>query len=517
MKAKLILAATWVLLATTSNVSHATETEAQAEAVHATEVKEAAYPDDSTVPSIDAAEYYSAEDSSQILKKWTAEDRKIASNQSFSESDMTPSMKSIRDKILASKTAADFDARLAELEANYEKLDDDAKFFAAQMIMMKPLRGVVWRLRPLFEQKSGLFKSFSGNPATHSSAVTILRFVNHATSISVPTAQADALFDFVVSPNKDMRLAQQFKTVGQFQLFLAKEILPATLKASKRVSALFNKSKNIPFVWDNKIMYGPGSFRDGIRRYVGFNEPEIALTNAAMLRAAQGIAIFCAYNQDELINVAGRLAKLYGIDGYSSEVLGVTSAERAKILNSFRSKGFLSLRTPKFMSVAYDLLKLSTSFVANAADLLQAQPASSAVLVNPLFFKSDVQPRLATGVASLQSTVSKRTPVRNLLTGETVELDVPAFYANPPKSLLDLLPTAWVNSQSREITVKNTAGENLSYRDYNEGRPTGWNVQAWKTLFPSLKSGANVDDAFRIVQYSGSPSIAINGLTGFIF
>ena len=468
--------------------------------------------------SIGESDYFDEQAANEIVAFTAKGTRKIATDQNYDESSLTPAFKAIRDKFLSAKAPEDLDTQLADLEAKYNALSDDAKFFAAQMIMMKPLRGIVWRLRPLFEKKSGTFAIFSGNPATHSAVVSALRLVYHATEIYVPTQQADALFKFAVAPSKEMRLAQQFKTVSQYQTFLMDELYPELSKAAKRIKTLFKPTTKLPFVWDNQMMYGAASFQDGIQRYVGFNEAELALTQAAILRSMHGIYSFCAYNQDELINVAGQLGKVYGIDGYRSQhELGVTSSERTTVLNSFRSKGFLDLKNADYMGKAYTALRTSVKYTVKAQEILQNQPARNGAILNPLFFKSDAQPRLASGTAALWTTVNQLAPVRNLLTGEVVVVNLPAFYSEPPASLLDLLPIGWQKPESHEINILNTAGETLKYRDYSEGSPTRWEVSRWNKLFPELKPGASISDAFRTIQYSGGPALVLGGLTSFIF
>ena len=458
-----------------------------------------------------------------MISSWAKKERKPASSGAFDESDLSPSYKHIRDQILSAKTADDFEARLTALEAGYDGMTEDAKFFAAQMIMLKPLRGVVWRLRPLFETGGG-FLSFSGNKGTHSAAVSALRFVSHAINVYLPTDQSEALFDYLTVPSKNMKSSQQFTGVSQFQQYLRTEVYPSIEGTVMRLSA-FESSKARPYIWDNKVLFGTGAFEDGIKRYVGFHDAEYLATMGALHKSLNNLLLTCAYNQDALMDVMGAMGKLYGVDGFRSADLGVTSKEKAETLNSFRNTNFLTLKTTKkdpdfgkkYFKAAYVHLKLSAEYMKATYQVVKDQPASTANVINPLFFNEKGNPELGAGVLSLSQAVNEQTTVRSGITGETLVVDIPSFYSNPPQNLLALLPNSWESSAKRETTFKNASGENLTYRNYREGRPKTWNKAQWQALFPSMGKEQNVDDAFRVLGYSHGPSMILGSLAYFVY
>lgn len=82
--------------------------------------------------------------------------RKIASSQTFSESDLSADFKKLRTEWLKVETPDQFEALLKNSYANLDSYSDDTKYFLTQAHVALPLRGIVWRLRPLFE-KGNLF------------------------------------------------------------------------------------------------------------------------------------------------------------------------------------------------------------------------------------------------------------------------------------------------------------------------------------------------------------------------
>lgn len=68
------------------------------------------------------------------------------------------------------------------------------------MLQIEPFRGIVWRLRPLFETRG----MFSGNKATRSAAVTLIRAAGNLQNLYLPTEQWKAGFDYVAPPSTKM-------------------------------------------------------------------------------------------------------------------------------------------------------------------------------------------------------------------------------------------------------------------------------------------------------------------------
>lgn len=467
---------------------------------------------------------YDPKVASEMIARWAKGERKPNNSATmYGESDLGGFAK-IRDELLKISSPEDIDRQILNLERQYKDLPPEAQFFAAQLIMLKPLRGIVWRLRPLFESKNGKFDFFSGNSATHSAAVTMLRMVSHATSVYVPTGQSRALFNYLVTPSVDMKLEDQFRFVSRYQTYLRTEFYNALIVAAARLTPLYRQSR--AYVWDNKIFYGTGSFDDDIRRYVGFDEAAVQLTAAAIQKSAHDVMVFCAFDQEQLMNVMGSMAKLYGVNGFASQELGVTSRARSATLKPYRETGFLNLlpfgakdnKVGKArLQTAYTHLVAAVELSKTGYDILAASPEGNSNVLNPLFFKGNAQPHLQAGVGNLVKIVNGRTDIRSGITGESVTIDIPNFYRNPPDNLMDLLPTGWLSVQNQEDSITNKAGQKLFFRNYKEGSPTTWKTGVWKNLFPSVGGKITVADAFRTVSASYGPSIILGPMSYFIY
>jgi hypothetical protein len=392
------------------------------------------------------------------------------------------------------------------------------------MIALKPLRGVVWNLRPLFEKgEDRLFGKLRGNFATHSAAVTMLRMVAQTTGLYLPTAQSAAMFDYLTIPRKTMHLKDRFDSVAKFQTFLRGPVLTALDTAAKEIEPM-HLVKGKSYVFDYQTVMGKDAFRDGIGQFGAYGDAEVLLTSAAIYRGLHNILVFNAYNQDELMNVMGDLAKMYGVNGVWSDELGVSTREKVEVLSSYAKKGFLKLRTSRsnaklgqgYMDEAFKYLDLSVQRTKDAYDILATLPGGVNTVLNPLFFKSDLQPELGQGVAKLEAAMKGKTPVRNVVTGKSIEIDIPNFYHNAPPDLLMLLPRPIPRGQQLEFSLKNDIGETLTYRNYREGQPKSYVASEWKRLFPNVSADTNMSEVFRNLAYSRGPALILGPLSYFI-
>ena len=86
-------------------------------------------------------------------------------------------------------------------------------------------------------------------------------------------------------------------------------------------------------------------------------------------------------------------------------------------------------------------------------------------------------------------------------------MDLPNFYANPPKDLKALLPVRF-NTKNKEFRVSLPEINNMNkkkpviFRNYYYGSPEGWDAKAYKGLFPNVKSGSDISHYTRILNQS---------------
>lgn len=448
-----------------------------------------------------------------------ASKRKIASSQTFSESDLSADFKKLRTEWLKVQTPDQLEGLLKTSYANFDSYSDDTKYFLTQAHVALPLRGIVWRLRPLFEKGN----SFLGNKATHVTAIQILRSVAGTIDMALPTDQGKATFKYFTEPSTDMSNASQFKSIAEFQNFLSDVMVKKLQESTTRIETLIAKNPSTIFVWDNKMLFGTGAFRDDIQRYSGHGAAEMHLAASAYYRSLHGILVFGAYNQDQSLDVAKKLGAHVGQDsisilGKEKEDLGLTDQERVGVMKEFTSKGFLSLRDTasnpygtKMMKQAYIALK-NYVFHANAAyALLQDKDANPAMALNPIHFSSESQAHLSKGISNMVAVVKGEAEVRDPVSGKSVVVNLPAFYNNPPKNLSVLMATKFEQGEN-EKTIKAKNGESLKVRNYYKGRSIGWNNDAWKAIVPSAagQSSEYMAEARRIIRYSRGTSLVMN-------
>jgi hypothetical protein len=454
---------------------------------------------------------------SKATTKWK---RKVASSQTFSESDLSEDYKKLRGEWLKVTTADQLEALLKASYAKYDSYSDDTKYFLTQAHIALPLRGIVWRMRPLFEKGKG---KFIGNKSTHVMAVQMLRGVAASLDMALPTDQATASFAYITEPSQNMSTAQQFKSIEEFQNFLVGELSKKLNEGAIRVEALIQKNPTNIFVWDNKMQFGTGTFRDDIQRYSGHGIAEMNITEAGLYKTLHDVLVFCAYDQNLMPEISKKISSHLGHDsvsifGKEKEDLGITDEERIAILKDATKKGFLSLReTPNaygasLMGQAYKALVNFTYHSASAYEQLQGKDPNPSMGLNPIHFSSDSQNRLEKGVKNMEAVVRGVTEVRDPISGKSVTVNLPAFYANPPKSLSGLMAVQFEQG-SNEKTIRSVAsGETLIMRNYYKGRSIGWNNEVWKSYVPSA-AGQKSDymaEARRVIRYSLGTSVVFN-------
>lgn len=466
-----------------------------------------------TVVSFDDPEFI------KTKKEWSKLNRKIASNTSFSNSDVSADFQKLRDEWLQVKSGDEMEALLKASQVKYGSYSEDTRYFLAQMQLALPLRGIIWRLRPLFEEGKGFF----GNKSTHVTAVQAVRTVVSGLKTFLPTNQTDAAIQFFTEPSVEMTKSQQFHSVADVQLFLMETMIPAITEATERISALTQDSATKTFVWDNKIAFGHGSFDDEVQRFIGHGPAEMNFTLATLYRAQHNILVYCAYNQDLAIHLAGELGSHFGIDSSvfasKKEDMGMTDKERVTIVRKATTKKFLELRNyegtdygSKLMKQAYIALKNSVAHFERTNEYLQGRESAPAMSLNPVLFQAEGPLNLDKGIKNMKAVVDGVAEVRDPVSGSTVTLNLPAFYNEPPRSLSVLMPTGFEEGELQK-TIKNKQGETLVVRNYLRGRSTAWNNNAWKKYVPSAEGqkAGYMSEAQRIIHYSFGTS-AVFGL-----
>lgn len=424
-----------------------------------------------------------------------------------------------KDSFLAVKDAKGLD----KLFEKYEKLDPkktsaDLKFFLSQIRIFKSMRGIIWRLRPIVETK-GFAAQASGSKAVHSMTVSLLRGLSGNLAIYNPSSSWQAGFDYISAPSESMTPEDQFTTVSEFQNFVGGEILPKVIESRKQIEGIVRpmmKAKTpVGFVWDNQIAYGEGSFSDGIRQYFLFQEPEALATLGSLHMLSHSIYVFLAFNTDDMTKVFASLGRLQGVDSFiPGQDLGVSSAEKYKVIRKYANTGYLSLHKTtaanksgqELMKLAYLELKSASKLYQSAYKYLQVMNEEHTAVFNPVSFQMEQRPLLRLAVNNMVAAVGKKDNFKSPVTGEEITLDVKNFYNSMPANfnLTQMMPTGFKEGGPGEKVVVNKDNKQLTYRDYSIGRPTAWNNNAWARLVPSAQGqkAGYVAEVARVVKFT---------------
>lgn len=508
------------------------------------------------------------ENFNKVFAAWGKLARSPANSPDLRVIEKSPNFKNFVKELKAVNSADGLNKFLVEWNQKYESLSDDpqTQYFVAQMMPLIGMRGILWRLRPVFEYQgsrpSKIIKAqLSGSKATHAFIVSALRQMAVNIEAYLPTDRWRAGFDFIASPHPEFTTEHMYADFGMFQEEVSQFLVPAFGTAADRVAKIAERlPADQALVWDNTLNYGDQSFQDG-GRYTAHGQAEVRATASMLFFMQHSLGLFSAYDYKALPAVEAKVGKLYGIDG--GEDVGMTVEDRIKAIRSFRSEGFLDRLSSKKVSerlAQFNGKYANSKFPDGAARLASAKKALDWAIfhaveahkllsahkdsklnfgLNPVFYSAQNFPNLATGVKQLDVL---RNPgpqkVSSNLTGVTVNFDLSAFYdaQKSPENLMDLFPTGFqvckdsglgpnnrkkltqqqindgvvVDSvESHEIPVKLANGM-TEYRNYYCGRPLKWSNTHWMNYFPGAdKKGPGY---MRVVNETMMSSLGTNYL-----
>ncbi len=411
--------------------------------------------------------------------------RTIASEPEASENMMSKELKDFRKEFLAVQNSAQLDALLEKLDRNYDSYPNDLKFLAAQLIPLKTLRGIVWKMVPLFSKAK----------FTQSALASMVQQLASAQRVFFPTPQWRSGFEYLTEPMAATDL--RFNNMTELQLYFVGPVYRSVVENTRRLYA-FNLSQK-PIIWDNQFLYGTASFRDDLDRYRTLGEAERQVTLAGMQSALYSIAMFRAYEIPKFLELTQDIGKLIGVDGFLlSPVDGVTARDRTAVMKKHTSNFTLSPSGTKWTNSALRHLRQAVQHSSIAWKELKERPASRVQMIDAAaLVPFDRQAGLT--IEQLLAMVKGRAQVRSAITGDTIDVDLPKFFQNPPKSLLTLLPTDFEGGEAYH-TKALAGGGSAKYRNYYRGRPTAWNLSAYQAYFPGLNNQTRVQTAARILS-----------------
>ncbi|MBK9323775.1 MAG: hypothetical protein IPM97_12670 [Bdellovibrionaceae bacterium] len=429
--------------------------------------------------------------------------RKVASDldQEFFESKMSPAMKEFREKFLQVKTADQLDALLLKANEKYDSYPADLKFIVAQVLPLRALRGIIWRLIPTVEDTK----------MAHSLILTQVKSIAVNMKLLLPTEQWQAGFDYVTQPfveNGIPPFVNTGKVVAQFergnetsvQVFFRSQLIPALRESSARLEKL-DLSSDLS-VWDNKLLYGSGSFPTAMDRYALFGEVErhAALSN---IYAVLSEACFqSAYSIQGSLRMNQEIGRLYGWDGTLNNVDGVPAAKRVSVIRKpqYASWGLLFQDGKQWTSDAWMFLTRSVEHGDQMWEAMKSRPVSETFMVSNAYalpFQRPIENRFK----MLKRITQGPAEVRSFITDEKVTVNLKEYYLNPPADLKQLYATGFEGGLDM-ITTDLKVGDKtqkVKYRNYYYGRPTQWNLSVYRPYFPDVKSNEDLKKTVRVL------------------
>lgn len=410
------------------------------------------------------------------------------------ESMMSAELKSFRDTLLATTTPEQIDALLAKADSEYDKYPADLKFVAAQFIPLRSMRGFLWRVLPLVEH----------NTMLHSMLLSFVKTGAGQIKIYYPTDQWKAGFDYLSQPFAvNGKLAKQVSNESDLQGFLAGPLYQALRLCADRLAAIDLSQRNI--AWDNKIFYGPASYVDNVDRYRLVGDVERLMTLAQLHAFMAQLTFQRAYALQGAIDLYAKIGRLYGFDGiFTGNVEGAPASQRTEVVrrSQFANLGTLFSDGSQFTAISLMHLKNATEASSQAWDAMQRRPSSESYVINSGPFLANERVHKIR-IANLKAMMSGPAQIRSAATGEIAEVDLPAFYNNPPQDLKTLLATEFEDGEqwhTQQVDLGEGKTQSVKYRNYYVGRPSGWNTQQLHLYFPKVATNDDVAKTARILD-----------------
>ena len=404
----------------------------------------------------------------------------------------SPALQQFIANFVAMKSADDFANILNTLDEQYSSYPADLQFIAAQLLPLTSLRGIGYLVHKLaMDSKVNDVLLVSTLMATASG---IDLFSPPPSNGGSGTEAWQAIFDYLTLPYSG--ISNQFSKVNEIQGYLFDRLIKnQSLDVAINRLTKLNITVANPIVWDNRLIYGSTSFIDGQDRFVTLTDAEKNVAIAGLHTVYHNTRVFLSYNNDDVIAAIERFGKQFGLNVIiPGEAQGLAAQDRAAIIQKFPALFTALPNAGQYMPQAYVHLKAAVDAVGAAWSSTKAQGTSnnnSFQLLNPARLLP-WQRITDASISNIKALVTGN-PVRSAVTGETITINIPAFYNNPPQNLKAFLPTAF-RSGDRDISV---AG--FQARNYRYGEASQWNVGAFKSYMPDVNGPTDVARAIRIL------------------
>lgn len=402
------------------------------------------------------------------------------------------------------------DAYLAKLETNYNSYkSEDTKLFASQLIPLRQLRGIVWKM-------IGLFKDQKTHPSHVAALSAFKEFAGNMRLLS-PDENWRLGFDYITQPyvrydetKKVDIVSEQLEDIVELQGHIAGPLYNSLVVSKNRLKAINANKADQPILWNQQIAFGPKSFVDDVGQFKKVGELEKQLLLSDIYFSLAQIASMRAYSLNGTLELGFEYGKLFGINGFLpwSTVEGVTAEDQHRVLRNHPKVGVGFTDRKEKMEASLDHLRNAALALNMAWGEAKSRPAGTIWAINTGFLKLD--PVYGDKkISDFRKALNGPIPIRNGISGEEATIDLAAFYTKSPERLSDLLPKEPFNRgiNGKEwipVNLKSQSGKTypMSFRDYFKGSPENWNVNAYKNIFPKANTSADVKRSLRVLSSS---------------
>ncbi len=401
--------------------------------------------------------------------------------------------RAFRDRFESVKNPDELHWLLGELEARYDKHPTDLKLVTIAMSGLRTYRGIVYRFGPLFDNVK----------FAKAQAMTSIGRFFRALNIQLPYEHVKVVQLYLQEPSAQ-ELNRRFNEEDNARVFLVNEVLRNHEVSVARIEKL---SLEVPPVVDGSLMLGLGRQAPGTARFA-FGEAQRQNLLAALRSEMAGLAVLAAYSVVGKIDVHYDLMKALHSDSTRSApyVAGLTTEDVVSVFRKDRYKNYLTLlpksgvtwmrraRVEAQKSVEHSILYWNEVKTYAGSQIPQYDPAG----LNNQVAQLDSQ------LQTLSALLEGRTVLRDAVTGEMVEVNMDAYFENPPSDRKVFFPTVFRTPDANRTRVgKVGMGRKATeYRipDFSIGEPIGWDLKLWQRYFPRVKSQEDLQVAFRVVS-----------------
>ena len=429
--------------------------------------------------------------------------------------------------------------------AQYSGADRDYRYFAAQILPFRCLKGITYRFTPLAESSGVVDSRLVSMMYQLSEEIQI--FAPKTSDLPTDEQRAassenkehnlsQAVFDYMTQPYEGAVL---FSEGYELQQHLMNSCYGELDKAASRIEKI---DLSQPIVWDNKMFYGIGVFPDDLDRYKLIGEGERHLSLAMKHMGMHSIAFFRSYSINDYFKLQTELSRLFVNDAFQEGVLnvfnnsgfrsieGVDQKKRSDLINSYKSTFIRYDEGATTMQLAYGHLSRAVQELNLTWDEVKDKPQNSSRVLDPAFFAGFRRGNDATFQNWARLTSGSAVPMHSRVTDRVVTVNLKNFYYNPPKDLKKLLPTQFDGEQPRfkphsnkvyvwdASAMKNADAPSKyqEYRNFSYHQAKEWDLATYKLLFPELKSSSEIPDAIRTFTQARGGGAATLGLLSFV-